>query len=81
MIVRLLFWQLDGEGTFEELRERLAELEPFEPPGTWLWNGAQERFGALVVSDEDDEVPAQVSEVQRLIGRDPDLYEEFDTLA
>ena len=40
---------------------------------------ASERFGALVVGDDDDEVHA-LAEARSLLGREPDLYEEFDSL-
>lgn len=81
MIVRLLLWQLDETTpSFAELRSALTSLEPLEPPGTWLWNDAQERFGALVVDDGDESAPDALAEVRRLLGRDPDVFEEFDAL-
>lgn len=41
---------------------------------------AAERLGVLVVADEDDPVPPQLEELRALVGRDPDLFEEFDAL-
>ncbi len=81
MIVRILLWRLDERtASFDHLRERIEELEPLAAPGAFLLNQAAERVGALVVDDEDEPAPAQLDELRALIGRDPDLYEEFDTL-
>ena len=81
MIVRIVLWRLDETTpSFEALRDGLDELEPFAPPGAVLVNEAAERIGALVVSEDDDELPTQLDELRRLVGRDPDVYEEFDTL-
>lgn len=78
MIVRLLLWRLDAAGAaLEDVLDRLDELEPLEPPSTWLVNEPGERVGALLVA-EDDETPPQVAELRTTIGREPDLYEEFD---
>jgi hypothetical protein len=81
MIVRILLWRLDETTpSFEDLRDGLDELEPLAPPGALLVNEAAERIGAVVVSEEDDDVPLQLEELRLLVGRDPDVYEEFDTL-
>jgi hypothetical protein len=81
MIVRILLWRLDETTpSFEDLRDGLDELEPLAPPGALLVNEAAERIGAVVVSEEDDELPLQLEELRLLVGRDPDVYEEFDTL-
>jgi hypothetical protein len=81
MIVRILLWRLDERTpSFEELRDRIEELEPLAAPGAFLLNEAAERVGALVVDDEDEPAPPQLDELRSVIGRDPDLYEEFDTL-
>ncbi|MGL6280214.1 MAG: hypothetical protein ACRC50_11740 [Gaiella sp.] len=82
MIVRLLLWRLDDAGgSFEEVRAALDDLTPLDPPSAWLWNEAQERFGALVAEDEGDlALPEQIEVVRALLGRDPDLYDEFDVL-
>ena len=80
MIVRIALWRLDeATPSFDELRESLDELEPLLAPSAVLVNEAAERVGALVVADEDDPLPPQLEELRRLVGRDPDLYEEFDT--
>jgi hypothetical protein len=81
VIVRIVLWRLDERTpSFEELRDRLEQLEPLSAPSTFLVNEAAERIGALVVSEEDEPSPAQLDELRTFIGRDPDLYEEFDTL-
>jgi hypothetical protein len=82
VIVRLLLWRLDDAGgSFAELQDALDELEPLDPPSTWLWNEAQERFGVLLVDDDPDAAPPPpVAEIRARIGRDPDLYDEFDTI-
>jgi hypothetical protein len=75
VIVRLFLWGLfDSATTIDELRDTLPQLEP---PSTWLWNEASERFGALVVGDD---VPDALGDARALVGRDPDLYEELETL-
>jgi hypothetical protein len=74
-VVRLFLWGLfDSSTTIDELHDTLPALEP---PSHWLWNEASERFGALVVGDE---LPDALAEARRLIGREPDAYEEFDTV-
>ena len=81
MIVRIVLWRLDETTpSLDDLRGRLEDLEPLEPPGALLVNEIAERIGAIVVADDDDEVPSQLEHLRILVGRDPDLYEEFDTL-
>ena len=75
MIVRLLIWSLfESKTTIDELRDALAELEP---PNTWIWNEASERFGVVTFGDE---LPEEVAAARELIGREPDVAEEFDVL-
>jgi hypothetical protein len=74
VVVRLLIWDLSDSGTaIDELRRSLPALEP---PSTWIWNEASERFGVVAYGDE---VPESVGYVQDLIGADADVYEEFDS--
>ena len=80
MIVRLLFWRLgESDTSLEDVRTLVDQLESLETPSAWLWNDSTERFGALLVT-EDELVPTQLDHVRGLIGREPDLYEEFDVL-
>ena len=80
MIVRILLWRLDEAGpSLDALRERLDQLEPLDAPSALLVNEAAERVGA-VVQTEEDEPPPQLDHLRALIGREPDLYEEFDLL-
>ena len=75
MIVRLLIWSLfESKTTIDELRDSLAELEP---PNAWIWNEASERFGVVTFGDE---LPEEVAGARELIGREPDVAEEFDVL-
>ena len=48
--------------------------------GALLVNEAAERIGTLVVTEDDEELPPQLEALRLLVGREPDLYEEFDTL-
>ena len=81
MIVRIVLWRLDETSpSFEHIRGRLEELEPLSPPSALLVNEAAERLGVLLVTEVDEPPPAQLDELRTLIGRDPDLYEEFDVL-
>ncbi|HZO49945.1 MAG TPA: hypothetical protein VFB26_07350 [Gaiellaceae bacterium] len=75
MIARLLLWSLfDSKTTIDELRVQLPELAP---PSAWIWNEASERFGLIALGDE---LPEGVSRVRDLIGREPEVFEEFDVL-
>jgi len=81
VIVRILLWRLDEAGpSLDALRERLDQLEPLEAPSVLLVNEAAERVGAIVHADEDEPPPPQLDHLRALIGREPDLYEEFDLL-
>ena len=81
MIVRIVLWRLDeASPSFDDLRRRLEDLEPLPAPSTLLLNEAAERLGALLVTEEDEPPPGQLDDLRALIGRDPDLYEEYDTM-
>jgi hypothetical protein len=73
VIVRIFLWNLaNSKTTLEELREQLPGLESGD---TWISNAASERFGLITFSSD---VPRELSRVRELIGRDPDVGEEFD---
>ena len=73
MIVRLLLWNLaDSKTTIEELREHLHP----ESNCTWISDGTTERFGVIETwESEPDDFPAAIRD---LIGKDPEIAEEFD---
>jgi hypothetical protein len=72
LLVRLLLWNLaDSKTTLVELRGRLPEL----PDGdVWISDEATERFGLISFSEE----PLELAEIRGLIGKEPELGEEFD---
>jgi hypothetical protein len=75
VIVRILIWSLfESKTTIDELRDA---VEPLEPPDTWIWNEASERFGLVSFGEE---LPGAAARARELIGADPDVYEEFDPL-
>lgn len=41
----------------------------------FIWNEAQERFGLITLGAD----VAQLEELRELIGKEPDVAEEFDT--
>jgi len=73
VIVRLLLWNLaDSRTSLEELRLR---LEPGENR-TWISDEATERFGVIETwEDEPGDFPAELLD---LIGKEPDIAEEFE---
>jgi Putative mono-oxygenase ydhR len=90
MILRLVLWNLaDSKTTIDELRQYLREesVDQFEDvPGlrfkTWISDVATERWGAVYLW-ESEEAAAQVvpSRARELIGKEPDIGEEFDVEA
>jgi hypothetical protein len=74
VIVRIFLWNLaDSKTTLEELREQLPDLDGGD---AWISNEASERFGLITFSNG---TPPGLGRVRELIGRDPDVAEEFDT--
>jgi hypothetical protein len=86
VIARIALWSLaDAETTFDELRDALDEAAA-DVPGrvyeAWISDEASERWGTVSVftsRDAADRAPA--GRLRELIGRDPDLFEEFDVEA
>jgi hypothetical protein len=73
-VARILIWSLaDSKTTLPELREYLPLLDDGDH---WIANDAQERFGLVSTSDE---LP-DVSAVRELIGKEPEVAEEYDVL-
>ena len=72
MTVRLLLWNLaDSMTNLEELRAKLPSL----PEGdTWISDAAGERFGLISFSEDDE----PVARARELIGKDPEVGEEFE---
>jgi hypothetical protein len=90
VIVRLVLWNLaDSKTTIEELRRYLREesVEAYEEVEglrfkAWVSDEATERWGGIYVWETPaaagQELPSRARE---LIGKDPDLVEEFDVEA
>jgi len=90
VLLRLVLWNLaDSKTTIGELRRYLRDesVEAFEDvPGlrfkAWISDEVTERWGAVYLW-ESREAAGQVvaSRARELIGKDPDLGEEFDVEA
>ena len=90
MILRLVLWSLaDSKTTIEELRRYLRDesVDSFaDVPGlrfkAWISDEATERWGAIYLW-ESEEAARQVvpSRARELIGKEPDVGEEFDVEA
>ena len=90
MLLRLVLWSLaDSKTTIGELRRYLRDesVDAFEDvPGlrfkAWVSDEATERWGAIYLWESraaaEQELPSRARE---LIGKDPDLGEEFDVEA
>jgi hypothetical protein len=73
-VVRILIWNLaDSKTTLAELRD---QLPPPAEEDAWIANDAQERFGLVSLGDE---LP-DLEPLRELIGKEPDIAEEFDRL-
>jgi hypothetical protein len=73
-LARILIWNLaDSKTTLAELREQLPSVAEGD---YWLANDAQERFGLVATSDE----PPDLERVRELIGKEPEIAEEYDLL-
>jgi hypothetical protein len=90
VLVRLVLWSLaDSKTTIEELRRYLRDesVDAFEDvPGlrfkAWISDEATDRWGAVYLwesrEDAEQELPSRARE---LIGKEPDIGEEFDVEA
>jgi len=70
--VRLLLWNIaDSMTTLDELRSKL----PNAPEGDhWISDPVGERFGLISFSQDNE----PVSQARELIGKDPEVGEEFE---
>jgi hypothetical protein len=90
LLLRIVLWNLaDSKTTIGELRRYLRDesVDEFEQlPGlrfkAWISDEASERWGAVYLWESKD-AAAQVvpSRARELIGKDPDIGEEFDVEA
>jgi hypothetical protein len=87
VLVRLVLWNLaDSKTTIAELRRYLRDesVDAFEDvPGlrfkAWISDEATERWGAVYVWESREAAAQELpSRARELIGKDPDLGEEFD---
>jgi hypothetical protein len=70
--VRLLLWSLaDSKTTLDELRAKLPDLQEGDH---WISDPAGERFGLISYSD----APRGVQRIRDLIGKNPEIGEEFE---
>ena len=87
MLVRIVLWSLaDSKTTIGELRRYLRDesVDLFaEVPGlrfkAWISDETTERWGAIYVWETADAAAQPVeSRARELIGKDPEIAEEFD---
>jgi hypothetical protein len=90
VLLRLVLWNLaDSKTTIEELRRYLRDesVDAFEDVSglrfkAWISDQASERWGAVYLwesrEDAEQELPSRARE---LIGKEPDIGEEFDVEA
>jgi hypothetical protein len=73
-VVRLLLWNLaDSKTTLDELRAKL----PAPPEDDyWISDPVSERFGLITFSEDLD----GIQEVRDLIGKEPEIGEEFEVI-
>lgn len=90
MLVRIVLWSLaDSQTTIGELRRYLRDesVDAFaEVPGlrfkAWMSDEVTERWGAVYVwESREASEQALPSRARELIGKEPDLVEEFDVEA
>jgi hypothetical protein len=90
VIVRFVLWNLaDSQTTIEELRRYLRDesVDAFEDIEglrfkAWVSDQATERWGAFYVWESQEAARQELpSKARELIGKDPDIVEEFDVEA
>jgi hypothetical protein len=74
-VVRILIWNLaDSKTSLDELREQLPFLD--DNGSVWIANEPQERIGLISRAEEMPDLQS----LRGLIGKEPDVAEEFDEL-
>ena len=90
MLIRFVLWSLaDSKTTIEELRRYLHDesVDAFEEvPGlrfkAWISDEATDRWGAIYLWESAEAAQQELpSRARELIGKDPDIGEEFDVEA
>jgi Putative mono-oxygenase ydhR len=90
LLLRFVLWNLaDSKTTIEELRRYLRDesVEAFaEVPGlrfkAWISDEATERWGAIYLWESPEAAEQEVpSRAEELIGKPPDIGEDFDVEA
>jgi hypothetical protein len=90
VVLRLVLWSLaDSKTTIEELRRYLQDesVDAFEDvPGlrfkAWISDASTERWGAVYLWESREAAEQELpSRARELIGKDPDIGEEFDVEA
>jgi hypothetical protein len=90
LLLRLVLWNLaDSKTTIEELRRYLRDesVDAFEDvPGlrfkAWISDEVSERWGAVYLWESREEAEQELpSRARELIGKEPDIGEEFDVEA
>ncbi|HVD25826.1 MAG TPA: YdhR family protein [Gaiellaceae bacterium] len=90
MILRLVIWSLaDSKTTIDELRRYLREesVDQFEEiPGlrfkAWISDETTDRWGAVYLWETEEAARQPLpGRARELIGKDPDIGEEFDVEA
>ena len=90
MLVRIVLWNLaDSKTTIEELRRYVRDesVEQFaEVPGlrfkAWISDEATERWGTVYLWESAEAARQELpSRARELIGKEPDVGEEFDVEA
>lgn len=90
MLLRLVLWNLaDSKTTIEELRRYLRDesVDQFEEvPGlrfkAWISDEVTERWGAVYLWESAEAARQELpSRARELIGKEPDVGEEFDVEA
>jgi hypothetical protein len=90
LLVQIVLWNLaDSKTTIGELRRYLRDDVPDQfvgipglRLGVWISDGASERWGAIFLWESREAAAQELpSRIRELIGKDPEIGEEFDVEA